>query len=230
MARTSIYRDMDPSIPLIHRIYSRIFKIWRVKRFRMFRETLKPRRADRLLDVGGYPASWVTHEPVVGSIDSLNIHEVSWNPDRAPEHHIRVLIGNGCDLQMSDRSYDIAFSNSVIEHVGSWENQVAFASEIRRVGRALWIQTPARGCPVEPHYLALFVHWLPKGIQKKIMRYGTLWGWIARPSRKEIDEMVETTRLISKKEMKVLFPDCQIHTERLLGILPKSYVAYRLHL
>jgi hypothetical protein len=55
---------------------------------------------------------------------------------------------------MSDQEYDIAFSNSVIEHVGDWERQAAFASEIRRVGKNLWIQTPAKECPIEPHYLA----------------------------------------------------------------------------
>lgn len=219
---------METSTNPIHRVYARIFKIWRVKRIQLFKKKLSPQKSDRLLDIGGYPASWIAHEPIVGSIDSLNIHEVSWDPERAPEHHITILIGNGCDLQMSDGSYDIAFSNSVIEHVGDWDNQVAFANEVRRVGNALWVQTPARECPIEPHYLAPFIHWLPKGVQRRIMRYATLWGWIGRPSQQEIDEMVDTTRLISKKEMKRLFPDCEIHTERLLGIFPKSYVAYRL--
>lgn len=219
---------MTASVPLIHRVYSRIFKIWRVKRFGLFKRTLKPLPTDRLLDIGGYPGTWTVHEPVVESIDSLNIHDVVWDPESAPNHRITILTGNGCDLQMPDKSYDIAFSNSVIEHVGSWENQVAFAKEIRRVGNSLWIQTPAKECPIEPHYLAPFVHWLPRNVQKKILRNGTLWGWISRPPQKEVDEAVDCNRLITKKEMQILFPDCEIHTERLLGIFPKSYVAYRM--
>jgi len=218
---------METPTPLIHRIYGRIFKIWRVKRIQLFKSKIGPRISDRMLDIGGYPASWTVHEPMVASIDSLNIHEVSWDPGQAPDHHISILTGNGCDLGMPDDSYDIAFSNSVIEHVGAWEDQVAFAKEVRRVGKALWVQTPARECPIEPHYLALFVHWLPRGVQRRILRYFTIWGWVGRPSQKEIDEMVDTTRLITKKEMRVLFPDCDIYTERLLGIFPKSYVAYR---
>ncbi len=39
--------------------------------------------------------------------------------------------------------------------------------------------------------------------------------------------MVETTRLLTKREMRQLFPDCEIYTEKLLGFIPKSYIAVR---
>jgi Methyltransferase domain len=144
-----------------------------------------------------------------------------------PNHHFNPMIGNGCALSFPDQSYDIGFSNSVIEHVGSWENQQAFASEIRRVGKALWVQTPAKECPIEPHYIAPFVHWLPKGVQRRILRYFSPWGWIAKPTQEQIDEMVNTTRLITYSEMKGLFPDCEILVEKYLWIIPKSYIAVR---
>lgn len=138
----------------IHHLYHHIFKIWRKRRFRLFISKIDPRPQDILLDVGGYPGTWTPHPPLVARIDCLNIHPVKWNPESAPNHSIRILIGDGCQLEMSDQEYDIAFSNSVIEHVGDWERQAAFASEIRRVGKNLWIQTPAKECPIEPHYLA----------------------------------------------------------------------------
>ena len=128
---------------------------------------------------------------------------------------------------MSDKSYDIGFSNSVIEHVGSWERQQQFASEIRRVARSLWVQTPAYECPIEPHYLTPFIHYFPRSFQKKILRWCTLWGWLEHPTREQIDSMVETTRLLCKSEMQQLFPDCEIITERMLWIIPKSYIAIR---
>jgi 2-polyprenyl-3-methyl-5-hydroxy-6-metoxy-1,4-benzoquinol methylase len=59
------------------------------------------------------------------------------------------------------RSFDIVFSNSVIEHVGDAESQQQFAHEIARVGRAYWVQTPNRRFPVEPHLLTPFLHFLP---------------------------------------------------------------------
>ena len=128
---------------------------------------------------------------------------------------------------MSDKSYDIGFSNSVIEHVGSWERQQQFASEIRRVARSLWVQTPAYECPIEPHYMTPFIHYFPRSFQKKILRWCTLRGWLEHPTREQIDSMVETTRLLCKSEMQQLFPDCEIITERMLWIIPKSYLAIR---
>jgi hypothetical protein len=211
----------------IHSIYRQIFRVWRRKRFKIFLRLVQPSRQETLLDIGGYPGSWTWHEPVVGSIDSLNIHPVSFDATAHPEHKIRTLVGDGCKLGFADYSYDVAFSNSVIEHVGSWENQQRFARELSRVGRKIWCQTPARECPLEPHYLAPFVHWLPKPVQRRIVRWLTPWGWLARPTPGVVQAMVETTRLISRKEMSVLFPGCHIHVEYLLPFIPKSYVAVR---
>jgi len=211
----------------IHSIYRQLFKIWRRRRFDLFLEVIRPKLSDTLLDVGGYPGNWTSHPPVVKQISSINLHEVVWNAQNAPHHDIKILVGDGCSLDMPDKYFDIGFSNSVIEHVGSWERQKQFASEIRRVARALWVQTPAYECPIEPHYLAPFVHYLPRQMQKLILRRGTLWGWIARPSPRQVEEMVETTRLLRKSEVRQLFPDCDILTERLFWVIPKSYIAVR---
>jgi Methyltransferase domain len=211
----------------IHSIYAQIFKIWRKKRSRLFIECIKPSAADILLDVGGYPGNWTSQPQLVKRIDTLNVHNVSWNAADFPRHRIKILVGDGCALALPGQSYDIGFSNSVIEHVGSWERQQQFAAEIRRVAKALWVQTPAHECPVEPHYLTPFIHYLPRSFQKKILRWFTVWGWIQRPTPAQINEMVETTRLLRKSEMIELFPDCEIITERLFGVLPKSYIAFR---
>ena len=211
----------------IHSIYRHIFKLWRRERFEWFLKALRPQPSDVLLDVGGYPGSWTSYPQTVARIDTLNLHPVTWNPLEFPTHHIHAVVGNGSQMPFSDRSYDIVFSNSVIEHVGNWESQKQFASELRRVGKSLWVQTPAYECPVEPHYLALFVHWLPRWVQRAVVRWFTPWGWIQRPTKPEIDEMISTTRLLRKKEMRELFPDCDIVIERFFGVLPKSYIAIR---
>src|SRR5262245_8351031 len=105
----------------VNAIYRRIFKIWRRRRFELFLRLIRPQPSDVLLDVGGYPESWTLQPQPVKRIDSLNVHPVPWTGEHAPEHHIRILVGNGCALDMPDKTYDIGFSNSVIEHVGSWE-------------------------------------------------------------------------------------------------------------
>lgn len=211
----------------IQALYRQIFKVWRKKRFELFLRLVAPSAADILLDVGGYPGFWTSHPQPVQRIDSLNVQEVSWRSEYAPTHNIRTLVGDGCSLAMPDQSYDIGFSNSVIEHVGSWERQQQFAAEIRRVARDLWVQTPAYECPFEPHYLTPLIHYIPRPVQKKILRWCTVWGWMERPTREQIDAMVETTRLLRKSEMRQLFPDCEIITEQMLWIIPKSYIAIR---
>ena len=211
----------------VHTIYRQIFKLWRKRRFELFLRLLRPSSSDILLDVGGYPESWTAYPQPVKRIDTLNIHEVSWPPENAPNHNIKTLVGDGCSLTMTAQSYDIVFSNSVIEHVGSPECHQQFASEVRRVAKALWVQTPAYECPIEPHYLAPFIHYLPCSLQKRIVRWCTLWGWIERPTQEQIDFMVETTHLLRKSEMQRLFPDCEIITEHMLWVIPKSYIAIR---
>ena len=219
--------SLSPVPSAIHRLYAGIFRLWRERRHALFMREIAPARDDVLLDVGGYPWVWTTRPQPVRMIDALNIHDVPWDAAAHPGHDIRLLTGDGCALPMPDGSYDIVFSNSVIEHVGSWERQRQFAAEVRRVGRAVWVQTPAYECPVEPHYLAPFVHWLPRAWQSVVVRWLTPRGWIERPTREAMREMVETTRLLRRREMAELFPDCDIITERLLGVFPKSYIAVR---
>jgi hypothetical protein len=222
------YSTSEIAMPFsVHTLYGHIFKIWRRRRFGLFVRLMEPSPSDILLDVGGYPSFWVSHPQPVKRIDSLNLHEVRWNGGATPSHDIRILVGDGCSLPMSDASYDIGFSNSVIEHVGSWERQQQFASEIRRVSKALWVQTPAYECPIEPHYMTPLIHYFPRATQKKLLRWCTLWGLIERPNRDRVNSMVETTRLLRQSEMRELFPDCEIITERMLWIIPKSYIAIR---
>ncbi len=211
----------------IHNFYGQIFKIWRRRRFNLFLRLAAPRPSDIMLDVGGTPWFWASSSVTVKQIDTLNLVQQDVSAAVGARFVVRSLAGDGCRLEMADKSYDIAFSNSVIEHVGSWERQECFAREIRRVGRSLWVQTPAYECPFEPHYLTPFVHYLPVPVRRAVVRWCTVWGWLERPTPEQVNEMVVMTRLLRKSEMQKLFPDCQILTERLLWIIPKSYIAFR---
>jgi len=208
-------------------IYRQIFKIWRARRFERFVQLLGPAAGESIIDVGGEPNIWTSNSPLVERIDLVNLKVMSIDSRDQSEHGIRAIVGDGRHLEFADRSYDIAFSNSAIEHVGTWEDQQKCAAEMRRVGKRLWCQTPARECPIEPHYMAPFIHWLPRSLQRRLMRHCTPWGWMSKPSQADVDFMVDTTRLLSFREMKQLFPDCRILVERFLFVFPKSYIAVR---
>ena len=146
-------------------------------------------------------------------------------PDGAPEIH--TLQGDARQLAMENQSYDIVFSNSVIEHVGDFQDQIKFAKEARRVGKRLWIQTPARSCPIEPHYLGPFIHWFPQSWHVPLARWASIRGLTKSASIEELSDIASNTRLLNKHEFESLFPDCDILTEKLLFIFPKSYIAIR---
>lgn len=211
----------------IDRIYRRIFKIWRARRFALFLEKIRPQPGETLLDIGGYPGFWLEHPQSVARIDLANTDPIRWDNAPHPNHHIRVIEADGCALPFKDQAYDIVFSNSTIEHVGDFARQEAFAREMRRVGRRLWMQTPAYECPLEPHYLAPLVHYLPHHVQRRILRNFTPWGWLRRPTRQLVDFMVDNTRILRRDEVQGLFPDCHLLTEPLLPGIPKGYVALR---
>ena len=102
----------------------------------------------RILDVGGTPANWLLTD-VRPRVTLLNMPR----GQERDEASFTFVSGDGCQLPFRDQSFEIVFSNSVIEHVGTPDQQRRFAHEIQRVGRRYWVQTPNRRFPVEPHLL-----------------------------------------------------------------------------
>jgi hypothetical protein len=180
----------------------------------------------RILDVGGTPANWLLTE-VRPRVTLLNTPR---GLERR-EHGFTFVFGDGRRLPFRDQSFEIVFSNSVIEHVGALEEQRQFADEIRRVGKYYWVQTPNRWFPVEQHLLMPFLHWLPQRWQRDLVRKWTLWDWVERPSpdRREyyIEHYLNEVRLLSSPELSALFSDAVILRERALG-WTKSLVALRI--
>jgi hypothetical protein len=202
------------------------FVIFRRRRMKRFYATLRPTSRTRLLDIGGDPHTWLFEsrscEPV--PVTLVNLHFP--NPAAFNNSRFTAVHGDATNIPFENQSFDIAYSNSVIEHMTTWERQQAVASEARRVAKNLWIQTPARHFPIEPHLLTPFFQYLPKRLQLRLARRFTLWGILSKPSAAEINEFVSEIRLLTLREMKQLFPDCLILKERVLG-LTKSYIAVR---
>jgi hypothetical protein len=174
------------------------------------------------LDIGGYPRFWKEMR-CVNPVHCLNLDA---NPDQELSEDFYYVVGDGRALPYSDQSFALVFSNSVIEHVGSFEQQLRFANEVRRVGRAYWVQTPNRWFPVEPHLLGLFIHYLPWRAQRRFIRWLTLWGLMKRPTLAEIDEFLGEIRLLSARELRILFPEAEIYRE-VVFFLTKSFIVVK---
>jgi len=71
-----------------------------------------------------------------------------------------VQIEPNTRLPFDDSSFDIAASNAVLEHVGSYENQIHFVKELCRVADRVFITVPNRFFPVEHHRSVPLAHYL----------------------------------------------------------------------
>jgi hypothetical protein len=208
----------------VHAVYDVFLRRFRRRRMRAFAAAFRVGPDTTVLDVGGTPYNWQWLEPRC-RLTLLNLEPPAEGAELPAG--ARAVVGSGARLGFRDGAFDVAFSNSVIEHLGSFERQAAFASELRRVGRGVWVQTPARSFPIEPHLLAIGIHWLPRRWQRRLVRRASLWGWLSRPSAERIEAFLAEIRLLDGQEMQRLFPDCEIRRERVLG-LTKAYVAVRL--
>lgn len=164
-----------------------------------------------VLDVGGALGIWASVS-VRPKLTILNLRPSGASPEAVD------VIGDGRRLPFPDQSFDVVFSNSVIEHVGRVEDQHQFAREISRVGRSFYVQTPNRWFPIEPHVLTPLVHFLPKGARRRMLRNFTVWGLLTRPSPEYIQEFVDSTRLLTARELSEMFPHGALHRERVGGL------------
>ena len=94
------------------------------------------------------------------------------------------------------------------------------ATEARRVAPTGWLQTPAWEFPLEPHFRMPFMHWFATPMRAALLRLAPGYRDQDRDSRRIHAERIN---LLSRTDLKLLFPGCEIKTER-VALLPKSYV------
>ena len=180
-----------------------------------------------ILDVGGRPDYWANvGTKGIARIRFLNLDETEFREHEASIAGVETetLIGDGRDLRdFPDASVDMVHSNSVIEHVGTWDSMAAMAREAMRVGRNGWVQTPAWVFPVEPHFHAPFVHWVGRPLGVRLMGLSAL-DWCRNADLSVRREQLDRINLLSRRELEALFPGRPIYTEWLL--FPKSYVVH----
>lgn len=195
---------------------------WRMQRMQAFLQRLCPPPGATVLDMGGTPEMWelVSHRL---DVTLLNKDETRGWGCRPPQSaRFRVVVGDACDLgRFEAGAFDVVFSNSVIEHLGNEERVAKFAREVRRVGRSYWVQTPSWIFPVEAH-TGLPFYWLyPRRMRSAIARF-----YDRRYANHPWYCAMSETRCFALSELRALFPDASLFTER-VGGFTKSWSLYR---
>jgi SAM-dependent methyltransferase len=188
---------------------------WRERRYRLFLELCEVEPDETILDVGAGKGGALERFNTTNPILAVDLEPDTSEWLAAP--NVTVQVGDGTKLEFADEQFGAVFSSSTIEHVPQ-ELQADFAAEICRVGRRYFVQTPNRYFPIEPHYQFPLFQFLPHRVQRALNNRFSL-GWRKKGEWDEIN-------LLSARDLRRLFPDAEIHRERVFG-LTKSLMAVR---
>ncbi len=197
---------------------------FRDKRFIFFKNAIKDFATPiRIIDIGGTEKFWINRN--FHNNKNYDITLVNLKTLEVKSNNIKSIVGDATNLiQYKDRSFDIVFSNSVIEHVYSFENQERMAREILRLGKYHFVQTPNKYFFIEPHFIFPFFQFLPFSIQLFLLTKTKLCR--GRKWQKDFSlQYIKEIRLISKTEMKKLFPNSKLSFEKFY-LMNKSFTAH----
>ncbi|PSK99269.1 ubiquinone/menaquinone biosynthesis C-methylase UbiE [Cecembia rubra] len=201
----------------------------REKRFQIFEQLINRNFASdkviHVLDVGGTAYFWKDKNLVKEG--KLKVTLLNLEKEIGVPKEMESIAGDATDLSMfEDGQFDLVFSNSVIEHLYTWENQQKMAKECVRVAKKYFIQTPNKHFFIEAHYAIPFIQYVPKKLTYKVLtktKLSRLRKWKPQDAQQYLDEI----RLINKKEMKRLFPKATIYKEKMMG-MTKSFTAHNM--
>lgn len=177
-----------------------------------------------ILDIGGTQEFW----RLMTGGDPGDIRVTLLNIEHQPVTSEKFVsaVGDARGMpQFRDKSFDVVFSNSVIEHVGGYQDQQRMAREVVRVGKRYFVQTPNKRFPLEPHFLFPWFQYLPSWARAQMVHRFDV-GWYKRiPDYAAAKAEVDSIQLLTRRKFAALFPDARVHVEKLAG-LQKSFVAY----
>jgi len=195
----------------------------RAKRWSMLLEAFPDLPDMTVLDLGGTTSFWRSAPQRPARLTLLN---PSADPTQSKEA-LEVVRGDACEPPQSvlAQRYDLVYSNSTIEHVGGHTRRIMFAATTR-LGDHLWVQTPYRYFPIEPHFVFPWFQHLPVALRASLAPR-----WPLRPSGFPTDALaardeVMSIELLSVADLEFYFPDAQIRYERSAGLI-KSLIALR---
>lgn len=182
----------------------------------------------RVVDLGGTVAAWATAPIRPRHLTVLNLFE----PGISTSEDVVAVTGDACDAvavlerAVGHSSFDLVFSNAVLEHVGGHASRTRFADSVRQLAPRHWVQTPYRYFPLEPHWLFPGMQFLPIAARCRIAASWPLSHSGAAATPAEALTAVQWTELIGLTELRGYFPDSQILHEKVAG-LTKSLIAVK---
>jgi hypothetical protein len=193
----------------------------RARRWSWFAAHFPDLQSMSVIDLGGTASAWLLAPVRPARVHIVNLEA---QPPDLPDW-IRADVADACELSKTilDGTYDLVFSNAVIEHVGGHIRRQRFADAVHTLADRHWVQTPYRYFPVEPHFLFPGFQFLPLNLRTGILRR---WPLVHTPTsdRETARLAVMEVELLSITEVRHYFPSSEIRFERLGGLV-KSVIA-----
>jgi len=212
----------------------------RRKRAQLFLRTFQLTGSTRILDLGSQDGTNIASIIKNTALQPENVFIADIDDEIVLQGYKKfgftpIVISECGGLPFADFYFDIVLCSSVIEHVTipksavwrtlsgrdfdqyAFERQKEFSSEIRRIGKGYFVQTPHKWFPIESHTQLPFVSYLPREVLVPFIRF-TNKKWIKRTS--------PDWRLLTSAEIRKLFPDARIVKEQFFG-LTKSIIAIK---
>src|SRR5262245_7834592 len=165
---------------MLRRAATRVSLRSRERKLRLFPDLFRPGPETTVVDVGVTDAPFGPRPD--GSVSSDNFLEALYPwPERitAVGHTgldrfaaafplVTTVRADGRELPFDDGAFELGFSNAVVEHVaGGRDGQRQFVAGLCRVSERVFVTTPNRWFPLDPHTLLPFAHWLPPGPRRE---------------------------------------------------------------
>lgn len=194
----AIYYEHAGKLPLARRVSY----IARRRLCQFFLDTMQPSESDRVLDVGvsdeiGIESNML--EQMFPHRENLTCASLTDGEaiTRAYSGVSHVQIVPHEPLPFADNTFDIVYSNAVLEHAGSSEQQRFFLSELCRVAKRRFVAVPNRWFPVEHHTGLPFVNFLPKATFRRLLS----------KTRYDCWSHEENLNYVSADELRSMWPD-----------------------
>jgi SAM-dependent methyltransferase len=148
-------------------IATRVSTFNRTRKWDIFLSQVRPTPEMTVLDVGYTEKEFSPMDnfieknyPHPANITALGVSKCDAFTARYPM--VKTFVYDGKHFPFTDKSFDVCWSNAVLEHVGDAERQLGFLKEIVRVSKRAFITTPNRLFPIEVHTRTPLLHMLPK--------------------------------------------------------------------
>lgn len=150
-------------------------------------------------------------------VTAISVEDCSNLKKKYPKIKFKMVLANS-KLPFRNAYFDLAVSWATLEHVGDYKKQELFLNQALRVGKHVFVTTPYRLSPYEPHTGLPFVQWLPLDVFRLICKWlhKDFWATSANLNPLYISDI---------QRMKLIRP-VKIYVYKTFGFIPSHLIIF----